>query len=54
MAVEFIKRTTNSTAIITCPLSGYHTHKINIKNRIKNTTQRNKLIIYYKNQAIKA
>lgn len=35
MAVEFIKRTTNSTAIVTCPVSGYHTYKINIENLIK-------------------
>lgn len=35
MAVEFIKRTTNSTAIVACPVSGYHTYKLTSKQYYK-------------------
>lgn len=36
MAVEFVKRKTNSTAIVTRLVSGYHTRRIKVKKRIKN------------------
>lgn len=38
MAVEFVFLLINSTAIITCPVSSYHTYKMNTENRIKNPT----------------
>lgn len=47
MAVEFVFLLINSTAIITCPVSSYHTYKMNTENRIK-TLRRNKLIIITK------